>query len=76
MMLKRVNMDYDQELDRWVVEGKHEWYSLHCGETIQLYIAGHTLNARLEYGLTWYIIVDGIALGLFKKQRYTVSIKL
>ncbi|WDL97256.1 DUF5348 domain-containing protein [Alicyclobacillus sp. ALC3] len=32
MKLKEARLDYDGELQRWVVEGDGEWYGLHCGD--------------------------------------------
>jgi Domain of unknown function (DUF5348) len=70
-------MFYDRELSRWVVEGKDEWYGLHCGELLQFYIEGITLNGRLELGRTsWYIISGDVAFGLLENRRYMVSVRL
>jgi hypothetical protein len=77
MMAQRLQMFYDPELSRWVVEGKDEWYSLHCGEIVQFHIERTTLRGRLELGRTsWYIISGEVAFGLLENRRYLVSVDL
>ncbi|UNO47776.1 MULTISPECIES: DUF5348 domain-containing protein [Alicyclobacillus] len=76
-MARRLQMFYDPELSRWVVEGKNEWYSLHCGEIVQFHIERTTLSGRLELGRTsWYIISGDVAFGLLENRRYLVSVDL
>jgi hypothetical protein len=76
MMEKRVDMYYDKELDRWVVESGDQAYGLRCGEGLHLHLGQRTLHGTLELGRSWYIIVDGVPLGLLEGRQYMVSIKV
>jgi len=70
-------MSYDEELERWVVEGEDNWYSLRCGEVLKLHFpTNRTLTGRLELSRSWYVIVDSVPLGLLERRRYKVSIEL
>ncbi|WP_223204131.1 DUF5348 domain-containing protein [Alicyclobacillus suci] len=76
-MARRLQMFYDKELSRWVVEGRDEWYSMHCGELLQFHINGKTLRGRIELGrASWYIITGDTAFGLLENRRYVVSVDL
>lgn len=76
MSTKKLPMTFDSELGRWVAEGKDEWYSLRCGEPISIHIGQWKLDGRLEFGKTWYIIVDNVPFGLIEGRKYTVTIQL
>lgn len=69
-------MGYDDALDRWVVEDDEAWHSLHYGDVIHLHVGKQTLKGRLEYGLAWYLNIEGVILGLSKWHRYTVTIEI
>ena len=74
MKTQGLPMTYDDELGRWVVEGRDAWYSLRCGEMLELHTGQGKLMGRLELGYSWYVIIDGVPLGLGEGRRYIVSI--
>ncbi|WDL98499.1 DUF5348 domain-containing protein [Alicyclobacillus sp. ALC3] len=74
MKLKDARLEYDGELQRWVVEGDGEWYGLHCGEAFQLRIGDKDQIVRLEMARSWYVIADGVPLGLTEGRTYRVNI--
>lgn len=77
MKVRSVLMTYDRDLERWVAEGKDEWYGLRCGELLKLHLGQKTLEGRLELGRsTWYINVNGVGIGLLQGERYTVTINI
>jgi len=77
MKVKRADMRYDRELERWVVEGRDAWFSMRCGEGITLHVGEHALGGRIEFGMnTWWIIANDVPLGLFRGRTYTVTIEI
>ncbi|KPV43848.1 DUF5348 domain-containing protein [Alicyclobacillus ferrooxydans] len=74
MKLKGAQLEYDGELQRWVVAGDGEWYSLHCGDAFHLCIGDKSQFVRLEMARSWYVIADGVALGLIEGRTYRVNI--
>ena len=76
MTQRKMAMEYDSELGRWVTEGVDEWYSLRSGESIRLHIGSKKLEGRLALGNGWSIVIGNTAIGLIEEYQYTVTIEV
>lgn len=72
--VREANMRYNPELDRWSVQFRDSDYGLHCGEALELVVSGKPHPGRLELGETWYVVVDGVGLGLRPNEVYQIRI--
>ena len=69
-------MSYDKDHGRWRVEAWGQSFGLHCGEALQLHLDRRILHGRLEFGRSWYVIVDDVPFGLLEGRIYTISVKM
>lgn len=67
-------MRYSQTQDQWYVEIHGRKYSLHCGESFDLYIGGKSIPCRIELANKWYVITDDARLDLRENDHYTVKL--
>ena len=55
-MPQTTGLRYDRETDRWTLRGR----DLHCGDGLEVRVAGHWLPVRIEYGDRhgWVLLAD------------------
>lgn len=78
MKIRKAQMAYDSDLWRWVVEGTDAWYSMRSGEEIEVHLGTTSVSGTMqrdEYW-SWYIVVNGVLLGLVPHKEYTVTITI
>ncbi|WAH39363.1 DUF5348 domain-containing protein [Alicyclobacillus dauci] len=78
MRVRKAPMAYDQDLWRWVVEGRDAWYSMRAGEDIEIHLGTTSIRGTIHRDefWSWYIVVNGVPLGLISGKRYTVTITI
>lgn len=74
MIHHRVEMSYDSDQERWVVDIGNRKYGLHCGEYFHLLVGKSKFPCRLELDSEWYIILQGVRFNLRIQDIYLVSI--
>lgn len=78
MKIRKAPMGYDPDLWRWVVEARDAWYSMRSGEEIEVDLGTTSIRGTLQRddSWSWYIVVNGVPLGLAPKNEYTVTITI
>jgi hypothetical protein len=72
--LNKTRMHYDNMHDQWYVDLAGRKYSLHCGESLELYIGHKAIPCQLELGSKWYVIIGDTRLDLREDDQYQVNI--
>ncbi|QQK74890.1 DUF5348 domain-containing protein [Salicibibacter cibarius] len=73
-MMTKYSMHYDQHQDQWSVELQGRKYSLHCGESFELYIGRKSIPCRLELANKWYVIMGDVNLDLRESDQYMIKL--
>mgnify|MGYP001409542328 CR=1 FL=1 len=73
-MSRHVEMVYDDDLERWMIDLDGRYYGLHCGECFELVIGIMKIPCRLELDSQWYVMMQEVRLNLRPKDTYRVII--
>lgn len=69
----KTTMRYDDAQEQWCIDIKGKEYSLHCGESFELFIGSKPIPCCLELASKWYIIMGNTRFDLREGDQYMVN---